>query len=301
MKHCLTVLLAASSLGYAADFFPLSPGNSWVLESNTGAREEISAGFNLLYKNGETWYRVSGYRPGGEWIRRDARGQIHLLDPETESDVLLTRFEADREPYRTELGACAQWARVAGERVPWGERGRQLPALRIVYEGGCADNALAEELYLENIGLVRRTVNTIAGPVQYDLTRVRVGSLVYTPGAGTSFEIAMPTTRLLNEEGKVSARVTLRLTARQTDPLTLEFRDSQRFDLTLQDESGRTVWRWSEGRVFTPATARFQVVDRSWTESLTLPGLAPGFYLLTATLTNTNPGQFAASIPLRID
>ncbi|MCL5110730.1 MAG: BsuPI-related putative proteinase inhibitor [Chloroflexi bacterium] len=48
-------------------------------------------------------------------------------------------------------------------------------------------------------------------------------------------------------------KVSFKLTARNagTTPVTLSFASGQRFDMVVQDATGREIWRWSAGRVFT--------------------------------------------------
>jgi hypothetical protein len=37
---------------------------------------------------------------------------------------------------------------------------------------------------------------------------------------------------------------------RTGEEITLYFRNAQRYDFTIEDEEGKEVWRWSEGRMF---------------------------------------------------
>lgn len=44
--------------------------------------------------------------------------------------------------------------------------------------------------------------------------------------------------------------LTLRVVNGTSKPVRLSFRTAQRFDLVVEDGSGREVWRWSAGRLF---------------------------------------------------
>jgi hypothetical protein len=44
--------------------------------------------------------------------------------------------------------------------------------------------------------------------------------------------------------------LTLRVVNRGLEPVSLQFRDAQRYDLVVQDPQGHEVWRWAAGRVF---------------------------------------------------
>ena len=79
--------------------------------------------------------------------------------------------------------------------------------------------------------------------------------------------------------------------ANTTDrPLTLEFRNAQRFDVTVRDASGREVWRWSAGQMFAQVIGEVVLPprgERTWT--VTAPAsLPPGRYAATAVVTATN-------------
>lgn len=297
MKYLFLTLLAASSLLNAADFLPLAPGNQWILRSATGARQELRVGLNLLSNNGEAYYRLNGYRVQPDWVRLDAKGDLLFLNMETELPETLTRFSQPGEPYRTPIATCPQWATVETKRTTW----RNLPALKISYEGGCPDNAITDELYLENIGLVQRTVSTIAGPVTYNLAEARVGNFSYSDKAGAFFDVALPSAYIRQENGEARTRVTLRLSARQSDPIRLLYSSSQQYDFKLFDQAGKLVWQWSNGRVFLPSTTVDNVVERVWEQEIFIEGVQPGTYVLEGSLTNSGEARYASSMTVRID
>ena len=70
--------------------------------------------------------------------------------------------------------------------------------------------------------------------VQAEPDRLKVvliaDKVIYTPG-----EPIMLTLRLINDASK---------------PISLSFPTAQRFDLLVQNQQGREVWRWSAGRFF---------------------------------------------------
>lgn len=301
MKSVILTLLAAASMLSAADFFPLSPGNSWTLRSDRGATLEIKVNQTLLQSNDQTYYRLTNYRSEGTWLRLDEAGELHWLDLGAETTELLTRFDASRGTYTTRLGACNQSAKVSEKRVPWGAPGQQLPALHIEYQGGCPDNAISEELYLENIGLVRRTVTTFAGPVTYDLKQARVGNMLYQMGTGVTFDVSVPSRRIQSEAGEAVTSVTLRLATHSSDPVRLLYASSQQYDFRLLTPTGDLVWQWSRGRAFLPSVTEDQVTDRTWQVNIFLEGVTPGDYILEGALTNSGGYRCASSVPVHID
>ncbi len=301
MKYLLSALLSAASLLSAADFFPMSGGNHWILRSPTGAHQEVRVHFTLLSRDDQTFYRITGYRPDGAWVRHDDNGEIQWLNPEDDSIELLTRFDAAKGPYRTKLGACPQNAIVSEKRVLWGDQGKAVPALRIEYQGGCPDNAITEELYLENIGPVRRVVPPVSRPVASDLVEARVGKFTYASQTGAFFDMSIPATVLKSEKGEARTRVRLHLAARNSDPVRLLFSSSQQYDFKLYTTFGELVWQWSSSRTFLPSVTDDMVLDRAWEQEILIEGVRPGTYTLEGSLTNSGPVRYSTAVPVRIE
>jgi len=297
MRYLLFTLLLVASVLSAADFFPLAVGNHWTLRSASGARQEIRVGYNLWSKDNETYYRVAGYRAEDTWLRRDDQGDLRWVDLETEKVELLTQFDAQASEYSIRLGACPQFARVDEKRDEW----NRLPALRIRYEGGCPDNAITKELYLENLGLVRRVVSTFIGQVTYDLVEAKVGNFNYSQQTGAFFDMSLPSATLVAESGEAATMVTLRLASRNSEPIRLRYSSGQQFEFKLFNQAGGLVWQWSTDRVFIAGLSDETVLDRTWEKKILLEGVQPGIYVLEGSLTNSGPYRFASSMTLRIN
>ncbi len=101
-------------------------------------------------------------------------------------------------------------------------------------------------------------------------------------------------------------RAWIRLSNESAEELRLDFSSSQRFDFLLEDERGRVVFRWSEGKVFVPALGQ-EVVrsgeSLSYEVTFSLPdsarGILPtGRYTLKGLLVSETP--FSGSLPVRI-
>ncbi len=95
---------------------------------------------------------------------------------------------------------------------------------------------------------------------------------------------------------------TLRVTNIGAKTTEIRFPDGQTHDFAVLDANGRTVWRWSEGRLFTQAL-RTQAVEKGATveyaESWT-PALPKGQYTVVATLhSDTHPLAAQQVIALR--
>jgi len=85
--------------------------------------------------------------------------------------------------------------------------------------------------------------------------------------------------------------MTLQLGSNARHPVTLLFRSGQRYDFRILDESGRIVWRWAEGRVFTTALGREEIAPGGTLayEERFDGTLAPGRYSLVGTVTADGP------------
>jgi flagellar hook assembly protein FlgD len=53
--------------------------------------------------------------------------------------------------------------------------------------------------------------------------------------------------------------IQLAITVAVRDPMTLYYRTSQRYDLTVADSEGQEVWRWSRDRTFAQVTEEVEL------------------------------------------
>ena len=95
--------------------------------------------------------------------------------------------------------------------------------------------------------------------------------------------------------------LTLQVVNQSPQPVILQFRTAQRFDLVIQDAQGRRVWQWSRGEMFAqvigeetvpsgePLRYRITVRDRFPLGTYTVVGMIVA-----------DDGPMAASVTLRI-
>ena len=96
--------------------------------------------------------------------------------------------------------------------------------------------------------------------------------------------------------------MTLRFTNTSDHEITLQFSSGQRYDFTIQDDSGVVVWRWSDGRAFTMAlgTESLDPGESLRYEERFSGHLDPAAYRVTGTLTVTgDPISASAMITVR--
>jgi hypothetical protein len=294
-------VLGASALP-AAEFLPLQTGNFWIYRSQqTGETLSIRVGTPAVI-GGQVYHRLNGYVSQPLWVRPAQDGSLWYRDEEFDRDGPLTLFEIlDRAWFNAPFRPCGeQIGQAQGTRVEYqGPAGRFTGALEIRYQIiGCADVGVTNELYLENIGMLRRTVTTITGPRSYDLVEARVGSLTLSeaPTAGLQVSAAVA-------PGAGQILATLRLVKVGGSPITLRWASSQEYELILRNAAGEVLYRWSEGKVFLPVV-RDEVIESGFLRTVPIElrdALPEGIYTLEAWLTAGAAGrEFSASVAFEV-
>jgi hypothetical protein len=224
-------------------------------------------------------------------------------------DNLLTSFETvENAWYDTFIDGCDQGAQPQAKRletrVP---AGRFNSALEIKYRSyACRDRGIEHELYLDNVGLLQRTITTLAGPRTFELIYARVGAMRVNAQPGTAFRVSTGNSVVTrnNTSDVVSQTVSLRLTVDRSDPVLLHYNTSQKFEVQIRNESGEVVYKWSDDVAYAQPEAdqwAFEVEHR-----LDIPmrlrsgeALPDGLYTIEGWLT-TPERQFSAATSLRI-
>lgn len=293
--RAVTFILAAAA-SYAAtptEYFPLQAGNQWVYRGGS-ATQTVVVGPAATF-DGQSYLSVEGF-DGTQWLRPDPSGALYLYDPAANSERIF--MAADGGVNNVE--PCGQSGRVVSSDADYsGPIGTFKGVVEIRYDPGrCADAGIVRELYLPYVGLLQRTVTTIAGSRDYDLIYARVGGVLVVSGPETSLTLALDSP-VYAAGAKPLARIALRHTG--ASPLTLQFPSGQRYDVAVRNELGRTVYRWSDGVVFTQAAGTLQVQgEQNWLVPLRLPDLPPGAYTAEAVLTTGPRITWAATVPFAV-
>ncbi|MBA3071948.1 MAG: hypothetical protein FP829_07325 [Nitrospirae bacterium] len=81
--------------------------------------------------------------------------------------------------------------------------------------------------------------------------------------------------------------MTLKVSNQSDEEITLQFKDTQRFDFIIES-NGERLWRWSDGRIFAQVIGEERLMPRqSVIYKQKFEGkLEPGTYKLTATVVN---------------
>lgn len=304
MKWTLFLLLAASS--YAADYFPLTPGNRWVYQTGAGQMIEIRAGRQQLAAGDRTYTRITGYAAQSVWLRKHETGNVYVYDDETSGEAGMTLFEFARGArFDSRLAFCPESLGEVQEKqvtVNLGD-GVERDALHITYQNlGCADVGVTDELYVDGIGLVRRTITTFTGPRTYNLVYARVGGLTFSTARGMTFQFGLDQTLL--ERKSATDAVTpvfhFELTDRSFTGVEVATPFGNEFDFIIRDAAGNQVYKWSDGRVFPAGFRTEQYGDRRFDVSATLT-LPDGVYRVEGWLVDVNSQDRLFASTLRFE
>ena len=289
MLKFVFVAAACLPLLSAGDFFPLEEGNSWTYR-RSGAEGEFTVRVGAPQTiDKQAYYPLSGYVAQTVLVRSEA-GVLYYRDGARNTDVPLTSFVAGQS-FSAPLRQCAEEGTPEQAKDDYqGPAGHFSSPMVIEYRIlNCADAGVTDETYAENIGMVRRTETSIAGPRAYDLVSARIGNLSIAAAPQAMFQVrlaSLENTRLV---------AGLQLSLNGGAPLTLTYMNSQEYDLAVRGADGKTLLLWSQGRPFLQVVRQL-VVNGGLSYSVELPltpPLAPGRYKLEGRLTS-DPGYTAA-------
>lgn len=300
-------MFATAALATAgSNYFPISAGNQWVYRDvASGQTKTIDVMIPIMH-GGKVYNKVTGYGVQPMYLRQAENGNIFQLDEENDREVLVTGFEfVPGGWYDSGLSECEQLAQPQPKEIAYrGPIGPEIPVLQVQYKSfGCADAGITEELYAQNIGLIQRTVTTIAGPRRFELVYARVGSVTYEGERGTSFRVLLDRNWIEQKPDKSAdtLRVTMRVSLQTAPWMELQFDPGAQYDIRVRDDKGNIVYQWSEDAM--PArTASNKVVvsrDTDFVQEIPVHGrggqaLKGGYYTVEAWL-NTPERQFAGA------
>lgn len=299
-----TLLLAAATWAatvQAADFLPLQDGNRWVYrEATTGQTLEVRVGTPVM-TNGKVYYSLTGFSPTRQLVRVNEAGNLVYWDEELEAEPLLTGFRYTGTPFSASGRECPAWATVEEKRAPYAGAAGYWQALRVSYQPyACADAGVLDEQFAENIGMVRRVENSIAGPRTFDLVYARVGRAVIDAATRGGFSISAT-----DDVRSGAWNVTLRVEPSLSGSLPVTFPSGQEYDLRLRDVRGNILWTWSADKLF-PQVIRSVPDIGGWSATVSVPHPprvpeAAHTFILEAWLTNLeSEPRFAAAVPLTL-
>lgn len=116
-----------------------------------------------------------------------------------------------------------------------------------------------------------------------------------------AFTVSLATDKPAYQPGQ-PIRIAFEVTSRGDKAVRLDFSNAQRFDVTIADEAGREVWRWSAGRMFAQmlgqeilgAEMRHLTYEPTFTDVL-----RPGPHRIRAWLMDGS-GDFSATLGIHV-
>jgi hypothetical protein len=268
----MVAAIAATSMmtcASGADLFPLRGGNSWTYrDSTTGQTFTMSVSGTLFYLNDHTYYSLRGYTDQPILVRLDEQQDLVVFDQEAYTERKLISFQpSDTYWWEAPNRTCEQEGQTAERRVLHeGPAGPIPDVLEVRYRTfGCADVGAEVEQFAENIGMVRRVNNTIAGPRTFDLIEANVNKVHVAAQPSGSFSVVVTDVDL---KGDITAHLNLRLGAGKT--FKLDFPTGQEYDVVVRGEDGRMLWLFSSTALFVQAL-HSRDIDGSWSIPVKIP------------------------------
>jgi len=290
----LSALFVSSTL--AANFLPLQTGNFWTYRiAGTGQELTIRVGTPVLIGD-RVYYSLTGFADTRVYARLEGDA-VMMFDEAVGVERILVTFEQFEGGWWLANGfPCETVGQTKFKRIVYDGPAIKIPeALDIQYRTiGCADTGLLAEQYAENIGLLRRTVQSFAGPRSYELVSARVGNLRIEASPHGRFTTSVETVWADSIDVKLHIEV---------DPvasITLPFYSGQEYDVALRNEDGNIVYLWSSTAIFLQATHTLTITG-DWFATVTVPKPVAGNYTVEAWMTTAlDQKRFAASVPLTI-
>ncbi len=288
--------LAAWTMSAQTEYFPLQTGNLWIYRAGAATRN-IEVGPEKAIDD-HRYYQVTGM-PEDALVRFTDSGTLVAYEEGKETEW--ARFGApEGVTYETGMGRCQQQATITSRAARYsGPIGGFNNALEIIYSGGvCADAGLQRDVYLPWVGLVERTETTFAGPRKYELVYARLGGVTVISAPEVGFGLTLD--QSVYAPGSVMvARISLRHS--HPEPLALTFSSGQTYDITIRNEAGDVVYRWSKRKAFTQVlrTVNFPAGEKNWTESIPVD-FPPGKYTARAWLVTTGGKDYLASVGFEV-
>jgi hypothetical protein len=297
MKHWIlfaTLALGAGTMA-AETLLPLEPGNTWTYrDKSTGSTFTVRVGVPVAMQSGAVYYMLNGYAETRLLVRMNEEGNLAYYDEELERERVLTPMAGTLDMWwDVPQRPCENQARMLSKRSVYeGPAGRWSDVAAVEYRTfACADAGVQREEFAANLGMLRRVVTTLRGPVTYDLVYARLGRQeIVADDAGTFRVSAVPA------PGGQSWKVTLRLALTASNPLLLRFASSQEYDIVVRDAEGKPVWTWSDGQAFL-TVMHDREVSSGWSADVDVPWPAvAGDYTVEGWLTTAaGAPKFAAT------
>ncbi len=307
MKRFFWFLLVSAALHIAlqAEVLPLQDGNYWLYRDMKSGEEFEMSVSTPYFIDGKVYWSLKGYvkqKPYGAMshrilVRNGESGNLYFYNEETQREELLTSFEVvDGGWANAPLRECDQESQRQEKPQRYeGGIGVYERAVALSYRSfGCADAGTTSEIYVENVGMLRRSISTFAGPRDYDLVHVRLGKGVVTALPAASLEVSAASV-----EGRPELEVSMRYLSNVRETRKLQFDTAQEFDFVIKNTDGSEVYRYSQDQAFGPEGHERNIFP-GWTWRARVPRVESGAYDVEAWVTTKDRPAFAGSVRILI-
>lgn len=281
-------MAAVAAVAQVPDYFPLEVGNVWIYRGRGGGSTTVEVTRRETFQ-GRAYYLLNEYRRGAYWVRNAGDGRVYQYDEAAGAESLWYDFSRRAgEEYTTGLPTCCGRALVVGtaesKKVALGQFEKVF--FRLTYPG-VFQLGITEEDFLPYVGIVFRSENT-GGPSfrEQDLVYAKISGVTVLNASGIGFGVA-----------RAAGYARIFVNNNTGAPLRLLF-DGFVYDLTLRDEAGLQIYRWSFGKLPPRGPQELILVpgETSWVVEW------PAEYDKAATLTAellTQGRRFTATLPLQ--
>jgi hypothetical protein len=257
----------------ASVWFPMQEGNTWTLESSSGARKVLTYSD---VADGMAW--LDGLTSSGEWtgVSPDAPNTLYKWDDVSYQWSPYFRFGYAVTPWTVGSGACSTFtARRTGTDVsivtPAGTfGGARTIGFTMVTQPNvrCAMPAFNEVSFAPTVGPVM--IKTAAGE-KFVLKSAWVNGVTYPRAAQPKSTLKSDKYSYVNQENTIRcittpcpsnevtavAKLTYTVTNTTGASITWQFSSGKQFDVDVINSAGKVVKHWSDGRYFTMALTSF--------------------------------------------
>lgn len=235
--------------------FPLQVGNHWVYERRYPHGMETTWEVSVTgYSEGtgEKGFALRGYFDKDAWVDYGAGGDLVEIAPDG-GTLLWYQLGADVGATWTptlsgSMDPCTAGGRAIlashaeSVRVPAGEF---ADAVRVDYQRVCMDAGLISEWFAPGVGLVKRTEDSIAGPIESVLLSSQVGGVVlpdHPVGTSLTLDRAADTTQV-GRAAKLQGA--FRIHEQNSEGEAFAFTGCVSAAVVLVDDNGKPVFQGS--------------------------------------------------------
>lgn len=309
----LFALAALAAPTFAQTLQPLAVGDvrTYHNASAFGATQQVRT---EVQRNSGPWYRFDNFlNQQDQWVAL-YQNRLYLFDANVGRVVRLFDFNAQvgdswQVDFSGQFGAGASMQLAATDETVAVGAGTFRDCYRFVFTPppGVADAGWGSIWFAPDVGVVKWTQQSFAGPVVFELDTATIGGVQYpqpVPATGgVTVSLTMDhyeyTFSPLTPIANIYATAKLTVVNASGLPIDVTYNSGQTFDIQLIDSQGHTVWVWSANKAFIQILRQEQIQGTfEVSDSIPLP-LQDEDYTVRMYLT-AQGRAFEATAPIRV-